>query len=226
MLAPHRNEFGEIVRFLEGQLLRLGVDVRLSCEATPDVVMSESPDGVVVATGSTPYKPSIPGAEGGNVVTAEEVLEGSVPVGETVVVIDTQGLRPGCDVANFLADQGKRVEIVSGQPHVGQGIQAGVWRHLYEELLSKGVKMSPLTGVAEIGESTVMTYHAVYSDPSTARVIDGVDTVVVAAGGRADDTLYRALRGKVPDLQAVGDCLQPRDVEAAVYEGHKVGRSL
>jgi hypothetical protein len=53
-----------------------------------------------------------------------------------------------------------------------------------------------------------------------------VDTVVLVAGGQADDLLYRSLEGRIDELYAVGDCLQPRDVEAAVYEGHKAGRTV
>ena len=106
------------------------------------------------------------------------LLEGDVVVGDKIVVIDTQGLRAGCDVANFLAAQGKQVEIVTGHPYVGQHIQAGVWRHLYEELLQRGVKMSPLTGVSEIGESTVSTFNTIYRHDSMERVIEGVDNVV------------------------------------------------
>ena len=223
-LAPGRQEFGGIARFLEGELERLGIGVRLNTEANVDVVLAEHPDCVIIATGSTPFLPPIPGAEGGNFTTAREVMEGRASTGQRIVVIDTQGLHAGCDVANFLAERGKDVELVTGMPYVGQNIQAGVWRHLYQELLRKGVRLSPLTGVAEIGESTVSTFHTVHRDESTERVIEGVDTVVFASGGQADDNMLKALSGKVKELYAVGDCSQPRDVEAAVYDGHKVGR--
>ena len=224
MAAPNRESFGGIISFLEGQLRRLNVQIRTGVEATVDIVLADSPDAVVVATGSLPFRPPIEGAEGGNVVTDREVMEGTASTGESVVVIDTQGLRQACDVANYLAIQGKTVEIVTGLPYVGREIQAGVWRDLYEELLRRRVTMSPFTGVRRITESTVETYNAVYADTSTVRVIEGVDTVVLAAGGRADDRLYRAIQGRIDELYAVGDCLQPRDVEAAVYDGHKVGR--
>ena len=224
--SPGREEFGEIVRFLESQLGRLNVTVWLGTEATADAVVQQSPDAVVVATGSTPFRPPIPGAEGGNVVTAREVMERTVAVGENVVVIDTQGLRPACDTANFLAQGGHRVEIVTGLPYVGSEIQAGVWQLLYEELLRRGVRMSPFTGVRAITESSVETYHTVHASVSTARLIEGVDTVVLASGGKADDRLYEELRGRVPELHAIGDCLQPRDVEAAVYDGHRVALAI
>lgn len=222
--APGRMEFGEIARYMAGQLRRLKVEVRLNTEVTSDLVRSEASDAVVIATGSFPHVPQIPGAEGGNVLTARQVLETDVMVGDRVVIIDTQGMRLGCDVANYLSKQGKDVEIITGMPYVGENIQAGVWRHLYEELLRQGVRMSPMTGVSAIGESTVSTFNAVFTDATG--VIEGVDTVVFASGGVANDQLFRTLQGSVADLHAIGDCLQPRTVEAAVYEGHKIGREL
>ena len=224
--APNRQEFGEISLFLEGQLARLGVEIRRGVKATADMVTAESPDAVVVATGSTPFRPAIPGADGGNVVTDREVFEAAAAIGERVVVIDTQGLRQACDVANHLALEGRIVEVITGLPYIGHGVQAGIRLHLHEELLGRGVVISRFTGVRKITEWTVETYNTVYTDLATERVIEGVDTVVLASGGRADDSLNRALQGKVGELYTVGDCLQPRDVEAAVYEGHKAGRAL
>ncbi len=226
MAAPHRENFGEMISFLEGQLRRLKVEIRTGVEATVDIVEAERPDAVVVATGSVPFRPAITGGDGGNTVTDRDVLAGTALTGDKVVVIDTQGLRQACDVANHLAIQGKAVEVITGLPYVGQWIQAGVWRDLYEELLKRGVTMSPFTGVWRITESTVEIYNTIYTDTSTVRVIEGVDTVVLAAGGQADDRLYRSLEGRIGELYAVGDCLQPRDVEAAVYEGHKAGLSI
>ena len=42
----------------------------------------------------------------------------------------------------------------------------------------------------------------------------------------AEDGLYRALRGRVPDLRAVGDCVAPRTALEAIFEGHAAGREV
>jgi 2,4-dienoyl-CoA reductase-like NADH-dependent reductase (Old Yellow Enzyme family)/thioredoxin reductase len=223
-MAPGREEFGDIARYMESRARRAGVDIRTGVEATAESVIAGSPDVVVVATGASPYIPETPGAEGSHVVAAHDVMSGNAPVGKHVVVVDVQGLREGCDVANHLAGQGKSVTLVTGMPVIGEHIQAGVWRHLYEDLVKAGVTLSPLTEVVAIGESSVSVRDAVYS-PKTW-TIEGIDTVVFAAGGRARDRLYRELEGRVGDLHAIGDCVQPRDVEAAVYEGHMLGRRL
>ncbi len=224
MLPPHRESYEEIILFGEKQLPKLGVDVRLGVEADADTVLSESPDAVIIATGSTPYMTEIPGAEGQNVLTVGDVLTGA-ETGERVVIIDTQGNPPASLVADFLSDQGKHVEIVTGLPYVGSGIQVrAVWHFLYGSLIEKGVVMTSMTGVTRIGEDSVDVYHVV--NPEITRTIESVDTVVISAGGQANDALYHDLQGKVPDLHAIGDCAQPRDIEMATYQAHKVAVSL
>ncbi len=223
MKTPMRESFEEIIRFGEGQLAKLGVDVRLGVEATTETVLVERGDVVIVATGSVPYIPDIPGSEGTNVVTAHDVLMGA-ETGAHVVLVDTQGTPPGATVAEYLADQGKLVEIVTGLKWVGTDIPSPVWHHLYERLLGKGVTMSPMTGVARIGEDFVDVYHVV--NRSVTRTIDSVDTVVMAAGGEADTALYRSLLGRVDELHAIGDCAQPRNIEMATYDAHRVAISI
>ena len=145
---------------------------------------------------------------------------GGAETGDHVVMIDTQGTPAGSTVAEHLADQGKQVEIVTGMKWVGSDITPAVWHHLYERLLSKGVVMHPMTGVTQIGEDFVEVHHVVR--PLVGETIESVDTVVTAAGGMANDELYHALTGRVPELHAVGDCAQPRNIEMATYQAHKV----
>src|SRR5262249_20068574 len=128
--TPKRQSFEEIILYFERQLSKLKVDVRTEVEARVPELLAESPDVVIVATGSTPWRPPVPGAEGPRVVTARDVLTGSAAVGERVVVVDTQGRTEGCAIAEYLADLGKRVEIVTGLPYVGRDITPVVWHHM------------------------------------------------------------------------------------------------
>ena len=68
----------------------------------------------------------------------------------------------------------------------------------------------------------------VVSNPLTRaqRRIEGVDTVVLAMGSRSTDLLYRALKGKVPALHAIGDCVAPRGVHQAILEATRVARAI
>jgi hypothetical protein len=63
-----------------------------------------------------------------------------------------------------------------------------------------------------------------YSDRPLA--LDGIDTVVLAYGGRAVDGLHAALKGKVSELTLVGDALAPRLLHDALLEGTRAARRL
>ena len=56
--------------------------------------------------------------------------------------------------------------------------------------------------------------------------IDDVDTVVLATGPTANDELYLALKGQFSDVRRIGDCVAPRKLDHAIYEGEFAGREL
>src|SRR5207249_2805706 len=104
--APARAEYAGIVRFLARQVEKLRVDCRLRVEATEDTVLAESPDVVIVATGSHPHVPALPGLDGKHVVTDRDVLLDRVPVGDRVVVVDDVHTQQGLSAAECLLERG------------------------------------------------------------------------------------------------------------------------
>jgi len=52
------------------------------------------------------------------------------------------------------------------------------------------------------------------------------DSVVLAVGFKPESTLRDELEGKVPDLFAVGDCVKPRKIINAVWEGFHASRLI
>ena len=219
--APFRENFSEIARYLSRQLSKAGIFLKLGIMATADMIRAEKPDAVIVATGSTPYIPLIPGMDRENVLTDWDVLQENAEIGEKVVIIDEEGYMRGCSVAEFLADRNRRVEILTPLFYIGMQIEEKTRILLYQRLLEKGVIMTPHTRVKEIRGKTVITLNTF---TNTERVVEGVDTIVLAFGGQANNQLYRDLKGQVKELYAVGDCVAPRQVEHAIYEGHRVGR--
>ncbi len=70
-LAYEPNE--RLLDWLRRQVEQSGVDVRLSTEATPDLVASLKPDLVLVATGAVRDMPPIPGNDGDNVYSGDDM---------------------------------------------------------------------------------------------------------------------------------------------------------
>ena len=221
--APARAEYAGIVRFLVAQIGKLGVHVRLAVEATPPAVLAERPDVVIVATGSHPHVPPLPGCDGKHVVTDRDVLSGEAKVGANVVVVDDVHTQEALSTAELLVEQGKRVEVISPLFYVGQDIGVTSIAPLYARLHTRGVVLTPGTELRAVEGSTVIVTN-VYS--GAERRIEAVDTVVLAAGSRSTDSLYRALKGQVAALYAVGDCVAPRGVHQAILDATRVARAI
>jgi 2-enoate reductase len=52
------------------------------------------------------------------------------------------------------------------------------------------------------------------------------DTVVIAAGLKSDDGLYKALKGQFPEVYLIGDCREPRNIMGAIWDGFEVGQRV
>jgi mycofactocin system FadH/OYE family oxidoreductase 2 len=221
--APARGELAGILRFLARQVEKLPIECRLRVEASPDTVLAESPDAVIIATGSSPYVPALPGLDGKHVVTDWDVLLDRVAVGERVVVVDDVHTQRGLSTAEHLLDRGRRVEVISRLFYAGQDVGVTSIAPLYARLFAKDVTLTPHTDLVAVEGSTVVVAN-VYT--RAERRIEGVDTVVLSMGSRSTDALYRALKGKVAALHAIGDCVAPRGIHQAILEGTRVARAL
>jgi len=221
--APGRDDFLELGRYYTQELRRLKVDVFLNTEVTAEMVKEHNPDAVVIATGSIPHIPDIPGIEEDNVVDIRQVLNGEVEVGDKVVLIgdddDTQSL----DAACFLAERGKQVEIFCRGYYFGSKAEDLNRQAVHQRLSQYGVTLTPHTGVKEIAGNTVLTFN-VFSGKEME--YDFVDTVVVGCGGQENNTLYYALKDQVKEIHVVGDASGIRRLHDMTMDGAMVGRAL
>jgi hypothetical protein len=212
----------------------LGVDVRLRTEATPALVRELAPDGVLVATGAhasrtgfssiNPLVETLPGVDQDNVLTGWDVLLREQPAGRRVVVLDDDGTRAAAGICEVLLDRGNEVELVSRWNALFPTTLTTLdMAHLYSRLLGKGLAYRLNTWASAIDGDRVTVFN-LYT--GVAETIEGVETVVLAAGARANDGLYLALKGQVENLHRIGDCVAPRKLDHAIYEGYLAGREL
>jgi 2,4-dienoyl-CoA reductase-like NADH-dependent reductase (Old Yellow Enzyme family)/thioredoxin reductase len=219
-----RPELRRWLDYLERQVEKAGVDVRLGVDATVETVEALSPDAVVLAIGADDFAPDVDGIGSSHVVTGTDVFRGTAKVGQTVVVVG--GLNdqlPPMTVSDFLARQGKNVEIISELLMVGQNLDPRVLNLLTKRLLDEGVKLTTITELTGVGNRYLDVVNRFTREPGR---IDGVDTVVLAAGTRARTGLVDALRGRVKELHVVGDCSAPRRIVHATLDGARVSRIL
>lgn len=220
-----RGEIGRIVTNLKTHLGRLDVRIECGVEVTEVFVEKESPEAVVIATGSIPQENPLPGRySSSQVLNAWQVLKGEGSIGERVLLIDGDGHHKATSTAEFLADQGKRVDMVTDALFIG--VELGPIGDLYDtrqRLLQKGVNFISGLRVQEIHGTTVKAVN-IYSND--VRIFEGYSTVVVVMANRPNDTLYFTLKNKIKELYRIGDCVAPRRIDMAILEGSNVGRML
>ena len=213
-----------MILYLSRQVEKAGVDIRLGVEGNVEKILGLTPDAVVIAAGARPVIPDIVGARSAHRVTAWDILGGKVPEGRRFAVIDgDKEDQVALGTAEYLADSGKAVEIISRLPYVGKDLDILNFVPIYQRLLEKGVKLTPHSGIAEISDQHIVLYN-VYTGAQEFR--REVDVVVFAVGRAAEDRLYWDLKGKIGNLYRIGDCLAPRSVLSAISEGNRVGRIL
>jgi 2,4-dienoyl-CoA reductase-like NADH-dependent reductase (Old Yellow Enzyme family)/thioredoxin reductase len=221
--APGREEFNQVTRYLSIQLPKVGVKVKLNAEVTPETIMQEKPDAVIVATGSRDYIEPVPGSETSQVVSPSQVLRGEVDPGKKVIVYETTGHSEGPTVADFLGEKGVQVELVTSQMLIGMrwgmniGILATQNPFMWQRLRKNKINVTPLARIKQISGRTV-TLIDVWSEEE--RILDDIDTVVIATGYLPDNDLYKSLRNKVNELYVIGDSATPRRSLEAIHDGY------
>ena len=223
MKAPDRGNFEEIILWFERQLPKHGVEIRLRTEATTESVLAAEPDEILLATGSTAWLPEVTGTDRPHVFSARDVLSGASSPGEAVLVVDTLGRAEAATTADYLANRGHRVELLTGLETVAPFMPSPARHHLLEKLMKAGVALTTHTALWEIGDTGVEAYNVVTWEP---RTIEGFDSVVFGSGGKADTSLHRELSAHRGALRQIGDCFQPRDIEMAIVDGHRAGRAV
>jgi 2,4-dienoyl-CoA reductase (NADPH2) len=227
-----------LVRYFRIQLKKLGVKVKLHEEVTPGLIEEIKPDVVIVAIGGTTDVPSISGIDNANVVKSSDLhrmikiplrflspgflrwLTGFwMPIGKKVVIIG--GLIQGCQLGEFLVERGREITILEATSAAGTGVPQRNKVRLLDWLSKKGVIILTAVTYEKITDEGVV----IVTDNRQRQTVKG-DTVVTALPFSANTALYRALQGKVPVVQMVGDCAEPRKIIDATSDGMRIGCSI
>jgi 2-enoate reductase len=212
-----KKDFKDLIQVQAGQLKKLGVTVEFSRQATQAQILQMKPDVLFVATGSLPMVPEIPGVEKEKVTTATDILMGKRRAGESTVIIG--GGLIGCETALFLAQEVKSVFIVEILREIAGDIFISTQQHLKKLLAEAGVKILTETRVLEIREE-----GALISDQHGQRSLLAADSIILAVGMKAGGIGFDEIKSQIPEVYAIGDCVAPRRVINAIWEGFRLAR--
>jgi NADPH-dependent 2,4-dienoyl-CoA reductase/sulfur reductase-like enzyme len=223
--APGRDSFEDFINYEENQMELLGVDVRVGADASATEVLDLAPDVVVCATGSVPRMPVTPGIESPHVVQGWDVLDGRVEIGERVAVISQEDHFETPNIADFLATNGRDVEIFHKWTGIGNQIDRYSIGPIMGRLAGHGIPIHNGMRLAGVEGSTLAFTSAFTGDPHS---VEGFDSVVLIYGSVPDDQLYRELRETLPveRLFLAGSAWVPRLLAEATQHGAQVGLEI
>ncbi|WP_228373756.1 oxidoreductase [Demequina maris] len=210
-----KKELRSMIFWWERQLKDLPVTVHLGTEITADSPELDSADAIIVAVGTEPVAPPIPGLDGDNVVEVIDAHLGA-SLGHRMVVCG--GGLSGADFALEMQEKGHDVTVVE----MADGIAP--------DLLMIN-RITLLRDLAEAGV-TLLTGHRVVEVNAAGVKVDGpdgpvqiaADTVVSAFGVRPATALVEALQAR--GAVAVGDCVKPAKVGDAINAGFEAAFAL
>ncbi len=209
---PFKYEMYQLGLSLEVQAIQEGVEIRLNTNVTPEYIVSEKPDALILAVGSTPFIPPIPGIDSENVIIVNDYYLQKEKVGETVAVLG--GGLAGCECAVHLGMEGKKVHLVE----MGDTL-APDCNIRNRPILMKNVDQYATVHKCHTG-LRITDYGLVCKDPEGKEVLINCDTVICAVGQRSNRADVDALRRCAPFVREIGDCIRPANITKAVYEGY------
>jgi len=241
-----RREILGIVDWRLSECERLGVEFHYNRFVDESDVVAEEPDVVVVATGGLPNVDCL--EEGQELATTSwDILGGSVQPAKNVLVYDDNGSHPAMTIAEFLADAGSNLEVVTPARTLAPDIGATSYPAYFRALNKAGAKITLNLHIERLERRGNRIAVILFDEYSKVCVEKEVDQVVVESGTKPMDELYFSLKplsrnqGEIdyrafiagkPQVVAnnpggkfqlfrIGDAVASRNIHAAIYDAHR-----
>jgi 2-enoate reductase len=246
------------IKYMEKQIdihkKQNGLKLELNTKITVKNIKEGNYDAVVISTGTKQLKPPVQGAELPQVVYGVDLLlNPTIADGAKKVVVVGGGV-VGCETAYFLRHElGKEVKIIEMLPHFMKGVctaNRGFLIHHLEKINVELLNCTKLKSVQDKSVTIIKNISKTVPDPYVtwtpilpdnienplAKKIEveekeitlDADLVVMAIGGRPDDTLYFECQKEkaAPEIYNIGDSFSQGRVFEATKAAYGVGRLI
>ncbi len=213
-----KRDLLDLLDYQSTQLRSLRVAVKLNTEGVAKDICASGADFVVLATGAIPKKFDLPGAAANRTMTAIDLLLGRGNVGKRVVVVG--GGLVGCETALHLANERHEVVLTTRGDSLMNDVNFLTRTTLLALLKECGVKV-----MTSIRPQSVVR-EGLLAKQNDKQVTIPSDAIVLSAGMWPCNELQAELTGRVANLFAIGDCVQPRLIMNAIWEAFHTVRSF
>ena len=218
-----KQELCKVIKFMARRLEHEGVEVRMNCEVTPEMLVNEFKDyQVICSTGAVP-KEIAPFKVFKQTMTADDVLSGKEYPGRKIVILG--GGSVGCETADYLAPlindlfpANRDITVIEMTPSLMPGEGGAAKSQLTQRLMRKGVKIELNAQVTKVDETTI-TYE---KDGKEYQITDA-DTLVFAVGYAPNKVENEAVEDRI---HFIGDCNQVGNLKDAIQAANQLAKEI
>ena len=198
--------------YLVGMTQKLPIDVRLGQKANPELVCALQPDCVIVASGSTPAVPAIPGLREHAKHVLEVYCDDAPTIGKRVLLLG--GGQSACETAVDLAKRGHEVTIVEMDELLASRANWMQQEGLKVPLEEYHINVLLRHQCLEVRKSGALIKNLLNGE----KFLIESDSIIYALGMRANRENFEEFHDCVIDVIAVGDCVEPRHLGPVIHE--------
>jgi 2,4-dienoyl-CoA reductase-like NADH-dependent reductase (Old Yellow Enzyme family)/thioredoxin reductase len=212
-LTPHKKSMEPLVPYLVGELKNMDVKVFFKEVTNSDTLAAY--DGVLVATGSRPSVPKIPGLE--KFYWADILFEENLPANKRVLIIG--GGLIGVDIATALIPLNNQIIIVKRTTDFGEDMEMIAKNLSLKIMKEKKTIFSDHTFIKKVDGSTV------YAERNDRDIqFENIDIIVVSTGMKPYNPLADILINKL--VYVIGDARKTGNAQDAIRDGYDTAKSL
>lgn len=216
-----KKEVRELNAWYQNELHRLPVEIHTGEIVTAAQLKNMGADVIILATGSVPIMPKVPGIDDEKVIGCMDAFAHPEKIGQKVIVIG--GGLVGCEIALDYAQEGKTVTVVEALPKI---LSAGI-----PSPIPNGQMIPDLFDYHHV---TVLENHKLFAVENGRAILDSngqkkeleADSIVIAVGFRPAPSMAQELHGCGAVVYEIGDEQQVSTILHAVWDGYEVGNNI
>ncbi len=218
-LAPYKSEIAGFLRYQERCLLESRVIIKKGIEATPQKILDQGSETVILATGSNSRPMETPGAAPDQVIDVRQLYENRFELGENIMILGGGDI--GCETAEWVYRPGKYITIVDIAADILSNMKKIPKERMLVRLKQKGITILTETSLISIENNEAMLRNV---DGTEQRL--KTDHVIVSVGSISERSLAKQLEGQIDDVYVVGDAANIGNLGSALRDATKTAVML
>ena len=191
---------------------RAGAKIVTGQEVTKEFADAYKPDALIIAVGSSPLRPPIPGLNGENVVLVNDQYKHEKPISDEVIVFG--GGISGVECAIHMGMEGKTVHLVEMRDDVA----------LDSVIRQRPILLDKLYKLCQVHvgyKGLEVTSEGIWCETKDGeKVLVPGKTVICALGQRPNYKTVDELLDCAPFVRVIGDANSVGTITKATYQGH------